>query len=91
MDRARKVDLVLSIAAIACFVLAGFAYIQAAATYTLSFTFCNESGTENALSPRCRVSLLYGYSFWVFMLAGVVLPVVAVIRGRQRHFSVGSP
>ena len=90
MDRTRKIDLALSILAIALFVLAGFAYLQAAATYTLSFTFCTEPGTANALTPRCRAPLLYGYAFWGFMLGGVILSIVAIVRGRRRRFAAAA-
>lgn len=74
-----------SIAAIACFLLAGYAYLQAAATYTLSFVFCTEPGTTNAATSRCRAPLLYGYAFWTLLGLGVLFSVVAVIRGRRHR------
>ena len=85
MDRSRKINLAFSIAAIACFLLAGYAYLQAAASYSLSFAFCTEPGTANAATARCRVPLLYGYVFWALLGSGVVLSVVAIIRGRRHR------
>lgn len=85
LDRSRKINLFLSIAAVICFLLAGYAYLQAAASYSLSFTFCTEPGTNNAASTRCRMPLLYGYAFWAFVIGGVLLSVTAIIRGWHRR------
>lgn len=85
MDRLRKINLAFSLGSIACFLLAGYAYLQAAATYTLSFVFCTEPGSSNAESPRCHVPLWYGYAFWALLVAGFVLALIAIIRGRHQH------
>ena len=85
MDRSRKINLALSIAAIACFLLAGYAYLQAAASYSLSFAFCTEPDTANAATARCRAPLLYGYALWALLGSGVVISVVAIIRGRRHR------
>lgn len=85
MNRSGKIKLALAIAAIVCFMLAGLAYLQAAASYTLSFSFCTEPGTANAATARCRAPLLYGYAFWALLAAGVVLAVAAIMGRRQRN------
>ena len=85
MDRLRKINLALCLASIACFLFAGYAYLQAAATYTLSFTFCTEPGSSNAESLRCHVPLWYGYAFWALLVVGCVLALIAIIRERRQH------
>ena len=85
LDRSRKINLALSITATTCFLLAGYAYLQAAASYSLSFVFCTEPETVNAATARCRAPLLYGYAFWALLGSGVALSAVAVIRGRRRR------
>jgi TRAP-type C4-dicarboxylate transport system permease small subunit len=85
LDIFRKINLAFSLASIACFLLAGYAYLQAAATYTLSFTFCTEPGSSNAESVRCQAPLWYGYAFWALLVAGCVLALSAIIRGRRQR------
>ena len=85
LDRSRKIDLALSVAAIACFLFAGYAYLQAAASYSLSFAFCTEPGTANAATARCRAPLLYGYAFWALLGSGVMLSAAAIIRSRRHR------
>ena len=85
MNRSRQINFALSVAAIACFVLAGLAYLQAAASYALSFTFCTEPGALNAATARCRAPLLYGYAFWALLAGGIALAVAAIVRGRRRR------
>ncbi|KLD73838.1 hypothetical protein FZ025_12555 [Xanthomonas hyacinthi] len=84
MDSSRRISLILSLTAIACFLLAGCAYLQAAASYTLSFSFCTAPGTANMATLRCRMPLLYGGAFWALLAGGTVLSVVAMVRGRRR-------
>lgn len=85
MDRSHKISLLLPIAAIVCFLLAGYAYLQAAASHSLSFTFCTEPGTTSAATARCRMPLLYGYASWAFLIGGALLSITSIIRERRRR------
>jgi hypothetical protein len=85
LDRARKVNLVLAITAILSFFMAGGFYLQAAASYSLSFTYCTEPGTSNTGTLRCHLPLWYAYAFWVFLLIGIALTIIAIVRGHRRH------
>ena len=78
------ITLAFAIAAIACVVLAGCAFLHASASYSLSFAYCTEPRMAHAATPRCQASLLYGYLFWGLLGFAVVLSAVAVFR-RWRH------
>jgi hypothetical protein len=81
----RKINSALVIAAVLSFLLSGGLYLQAAASYSLSFTYCTEPGTSNAESLRCQAALWYGYGFWSFLLLGIALTIIAIVRGRRQR------
>ena len=85
MDRSRKINLILTVAPILFFLLAGLAYLQAAASYSLSFTFCTEPGSGNADSLRCQAPLWYGYAFWALIVTGAALGFAAIVRKRRQR------
>ena len=91
MDRSRKIDFVVVFAAVGCYLMSAVALIQVAATHTLSFTFCTEPGTTNSQTIRCLAPQLWGYSFWCFAGAGIILSAVAVFRARRRRFAAQRP